>query len=157
LAVEAIARHRDAGMVDAVGLLDANDAKIGLHADIVRPVPPRDPVAAAEISAPVAEECISCEGVEKGRGVAGIGGFDKTADGVGRGHIFPPEQVTANLIPQAGFLLRHAPRPRPGLWPRSWLRLPPSCCSRATRLDCRSRRFGRLPPSVARNNRQTGR
>ncbi|PBB24908.1 hypothetical protein CK227_17355 [Mesorhizobium sp. WSM4308] len=55
---EAAARHGDAGMIDAVALRDAYDAKVGLDADIVRQVPPSDPVAATEIATPVAQESI---------------------------------------------------------------------------------------------------
>ena len=84
LAIEAIARHGDTGMVDAVELRDADDAKIGPDADIVRLVPPRDAVTAPEIATPVAQEGIICKCPQKGLGVAGIGGFDKAADGIGR-------------------------------------------------------------------------
>lgn len=83
LAVEAIARHGDPGMVDAIALRDADDAKIGLHADIVRSVPPRDSVAPMEIATPVAQESVVSECAEKGLAIAGVGGFDKARIGSG--------------------------------------------------------------------------
>ncbi|CDX43709.1 hypothetical protein MPLDJ20_60328 [Mesorhizobium plurifarium] len=86
LAVETVAGHGDVGMVDAVALCDANDAKIGLDADIVRLVPPRNPVAAVEITAPVAQKGIVGEGSQKGFAITGVGGFDKAADRIRCGH-----------------------------------------------------------------------
>ena len=71
-------------MVAAIGLGDADNAQIGLHADIARLVPARNLLAALERSSPVAQKRVGSEDSEKRLCIAGVGGFDEPMDWVGR-------------------------------------------------------------------------